>query len=244
MAAVQDISVLPWSTVTDVAGNSRADLPFTIKKAGVTVLSGVTDAAGQMNGNLEAAEYTVTVAGITKTVQVPPKLNDSGHIQVPNSKGMLSEGFLVLESGAADQSIIFRNGVGAERARFNASSAFVLGPPEKLTWAANNGANDPDTNLYRLSAGVLATDGTLNVGGSLNTGTFVNLPAGGDINWGGDAHLTRVVSGSLPFTAVTNGFNFPNAISSGAVGNNSLFRDASTGKLAYKDNGGVVNQLY
>lgn len=67
-----DISTLDWATVQDRRGNVRAGRAYTITSGSTTVLSGVTNADGQMTGSLEAGEYTLSVAGVvTKSVVVP-----------------------------------------------------------------------------------------------------------------------------------------------------------------------------
>lgn len=66
-----DISTLGWATVTARSGAVLSGAAFTIKNASlVTVASGVTDANGQITGSLNPGQYTVTVAGVTKTVDV------------------------------------------------------------------------------------------------------------------------------------------------------------------------------
>lgn len=91
-------------------------------------------------------------------------LTASSGISVPTGQGISSVGYLVLRSGATNDQIVFYNASSVELGRFDTSGDFELGT-HKLqfgTWAA------PDTNLYRSSANVLATDDNLSVlGGSI-----------------------------------------------------------------------------
>lgn len=69
--ALIDISTETWATRQDRLGNAVVGEAFTITNVlGATVLSGTTDANGQMAGTLDPGAYTVAGPGYSKAVHV------------------------------------------------------------------------------------------------------------------------------------------------------------------------------
>lgn len=84
----------------------------------------------------------------------------SAGFRVASGNSLISDGYLQISSGAANEQIMFNATANAiERARFTAVGDLVFGPTYKIGWSAVAGTGAADTNLYRAAAGALQTDG-------------------------------------------------------------------------------------
>jgi hypothetical protein len=114
-----DVSTLGWATVQSRTGDVEAGVAFTVRDSGSTVvLSGVTDANGQITGSLAAGQYAVTVGSVTKTVDV-----------VDGSSAAANGSYALVYSGGAYPSR--PAGLAAGRAQY-------IGPTQPSSWLTND----------------------------------------------------------------------------------------------------------
>lgn len=134
----------------------------------------------------------------------------------------------------------------------------VIAGTSRLTTGGLATTRFADTVPRYIGASAAQMDGTLIVAATLENRYLIVTQKSGDSNYGvvldaagrsinlgpgsgaTDFSLVRSAAG---FATATSGFVFP-SIAAASAPNNSLFKDTATGKLSFKDNGGVTNALY
>lgn len=184
-------SVILLGTVATVWSYPRVSVDTSVQGAVAGWGSGwtislITDETGMTSFVTPTNTGPIARTGDTMTgpLYIGVNIADYG-IAISNSNASAS-GFKITLAGSSTGPAIRLYGAGA-------AAAMVVGADGKMTWG--NGIVTQDTNLYRASANVLATDDSFTVGGLLA------LPAGaagvGGLTIAGDTNLYRNGAGVL-----------------------------------------------